>query len=251
MTEPTFAASPYYPLYYTSSYQGATYRQHAPFQVPSSGIAESNTVSSKGTTVALRAGANASAGFIVNGGELGTLLSKSFTPPNGLAMVQIKGTGPVTVHLWIDSNMVNDTAINGDWFSWSGALSSTAPNRLIGLSGDQVFVGPTKTSEPFTLNGSTVFTDSANGHTYTLNELQGSQGEALGLTSVDNVAVWVGVEGGATGAPATITDVKVNSTTVPLGQLPEVPYAAGLPLIAGAALAGLWYRKSVRRAQLA
>lgn len=251
MTVPTFAATPYYPLYYTSSYHGAVYRQHAPFQVPSSGIAESNTTSSKGTTVALSAGPNTSAGFIVDGGELGTLASKSFNPPNGLAMVQIKGSGSITVHLWIDSNMVNDTATNGDWFSWSGALSSTASNRLTSLGGDQVFVGPTKASEPFTLNGSTVFTDSANGHTYTLNELQGSQGAALGLSSVDNVAVWVGVEGRTAGASATITDVKIDSTTVPLGQLPEVPYSAGLPLLAGAALAGLWYRKSMRRAQLA
>ncbi len=92
------------------------------------------------------------------------------------------------------------------------------------------------------INGSTKFLDESNGHKYTLNDIQ--NGKAPEISSNDNVAVWVGVNPGS----ATITDLKVNSTPVPLGQLPEVPYAAALPLAGGIVLVGgiIWHRRRNR-----
>jgi len=254
LATPTFAATPYYPLYYTAGYGGTAYREHAPLNVSSAGIAESNSTNAQGTAVSLSAGPGASAGFVLEGGELGTLVSKAQNPPEGLAMMQVKdsGSGPVTVHLWIDSNSSNDNATNGDWFDWSGPLSGTSTNTLMGLGGDQEFIGPTLSSKRFTLNGNTVFFDPANHQSYTLNQLQSNAGSSLGLSATDNVAVWIGVNGTAvSGASSTITGVKVDSTAVPLGQLPEVPYAAAMPLLAGVGVVGLfWYRKTAQRRQV-
>jgi hypothetical protein len=249
VSSPAFAATPYYPLYYTASYGGTLYRQHAPFTLESEGISQTNTTSGNGTTVTLKdSGKTGSTGFVVEGGPLGTLATKSLSGDQGLSMFQVKGTGTFQVDLWIDSNTANDSTTNGDRFSWRGPLSSTVPSSMSSEGSDQLLIGPSGTG-PFTLNGHTLFLDTANSTTYTLNDLQ--KGDAPSITGSDNVAVWVGIKANASGPAATITGVKINSTAVPLGQLPEVPYAAGIPLMAGTViLGGVLWQKHTRHTEL-
>ena len=240
MTAPVYAStSPYYPLYYTASYNGSLYRQHSPFQLSQPGISETNVTNSNGTTVTLNAGSSTSTGFVVEGGPLGSLRTKKSGGP-ALAMIQVKGTGSFQVNLWIDANSANDNTTNGDWFSWNAALSAT-PSPMTSQGGDIILQAPASNGQVI-INGSTSFLDKSNGETYTLNQIQ--SGKVTGFSSNDNVAVWVGVNSGS----ATITDLKVNSTPVPLGQLPEVPYAAALPLAGGIVLVGgiIWHRRRNR-----
>ena len=246
MAAPAYAAS-YYPLYYTASYNGNLYRQQSPFQVTQYGISETNVTSSGSTTITLAAGSkgSTSAGFVVEGGPIGSLSTKQLGGP-ALAAIKANGTGNFQVNLWIDANPNNDNAANGDWLSWNAPLGAS-PSQMTSEGGDIILQGPQSTPNgQVIINGSTRFLDEANGKTYTLNDIQ--SGQAPGISATDNVAVWVGVNSGP-GSNATITGLKVNSTPVPLGQLPEVPYAAALPLAGGiVAVAGVIWQKRRNRA---
>lgn len=248
MAGPAYAATnPYYPLYYTAYYNGNLYRQQSPFQVTQYGISETNVTSSGSTSITLAAGSkgSTSAGFVVEGGPIGNLSTKQLGGP-ALAAIKANGTGNFQVNLWIDANPSNDNAENGDWFSWNAPLSAS-PSQMISEGGDIILQGPPSTPNgQVIINGSTRFLDEANNQTYTLNQIQ--SGNAPGISPNDNVAVWVGVNSGP-GSNATITGLKVNSTPVPLGQLPEVPYAAALPLAGGiVAVAGVIWQKRRNRA---
>lgn len=226
-----FAAT-YNPLYFTAN-QGPTllYREHAPINSSQPSVSESLSQTKSGTIVTLQAGSGSSAGFVTSAGPIGSLTEKQNGGP-ALSMIQVKGTGSYQVALWVDTNSHNDSSANGPWFSWSGPLASHTLTNTTGNGGDSLFIAQsTPTGNKLTINGDTSFYDVSNGQLYTLNDLQNGQ---AGVSPNDPVAVWVGTPPESQ-LSATITGLKVNSTPVPLGQLPEVPYAAAIPMILGAA----------------
>ncbi len=228
-----FAAT-YTPLYFTAN-QGPTllYREHAPINSTQPSVSESLSQTKSGTIVTLQAGSGSSAGFVTSAGPIGSLTEKQNGGP-ALSMIQVKGTGSYQVALWVDTNSHNDSFVNGPWFSWSGSLASHTLTQKTGNGGDSLFIAQStsKNGQNLTINGSTSFYDVSNGQSYTLNQLQ--EGHA-GVSPNDPVAVWIGTPPTEAQSSAIITGLKINSTPVPLGQLPEVPYAAAIPMILGAA----------------
>ena len=126
-----------------------------------------------------------------------------------LAGYVIKGRGSFGSNLWFDTNSANNTASNGDFFSWSG-------NCLSGTDGDVYGLGPSSAasgrSQVVTVTGSSDFDLTCNSvyEPVTLTQLQA--GFCSGIGGTTPVAVWVGITAGS-GGTLSAKIIKGNTKT--------------------------------------
>ena len=177
--------------YYTINDGSQFIRSLVPFSVPagSSGTALQMDNSDGSVTLTINSSpAYADCGFYVFVGMLGDL--------NSIKITTTPGSSPIGVNIWFDKD------INGEFFTWTGAVYG-------GVAGDAYILGPQSMSNVLSLNTGSIFTSlNPGGGSYTLAQLIG--GAVLGITITTRIAIWVGISVSSGSSTATIQSLTIN-----------------------------------------